>query len=272
VTFSQPSSAGVPEAFARLTSVLPLDDIAALKTFFSDFGNEVAAVIIEPIPANNGLLVQRPEFLRALRDVTSAYGSVLIFDEVISGFRVARGGAAELYGITPDMVTFGKVVGGGMPVGAFGGSKEIMSVLSPIGPVYQAGTLSGNPLAMAAGLANLDVLERDDGWRALEQRGSMLEDLLAPVFEIAPWPMRLVRVGSVFWFAFGEGEAPRRADQIDNSAADKYKQLFHGLLEQGISIAPSAFEVGFVSLAHSEADLVRFAEAVAKTLAEVGRG
>jgi glutamate-1-semialdehyde 2,1-aminomutase len=271
VTFSQPSSAGVPAAFAQLTSVLPLDDIPALEAFFAEFGGEVAAVIIEPIPANNGLLLQRPAFLKRLRDLTKIHGTVLIFDEVISGFRVARGGAAELYGIVPDMVTFGKVIGGGMPVGAFGASREIMAKLSPLGPVYQAGTLSGNPLAMAAGLATLSVLEEEDGWARLERSGAALQALMEPVLAKAPWPMQLVRVGSVFWLCFAAGEAPRRADQIGSDGAEKYKPLFHGLLERGVSIAPSAYEVGFLSLAHTLDDLERFTEAIASTLAEMSR-
>jgi len=269
VTFSQPSSAGVPAAFAELTSVLPLDDTDALTDFFSEYGDQVAAVIIEPIPANNGLLVQRRGFLQRLRELTKTHGTLLIFDEVISGFRVARGGAAERYGIVPDMVTFGKVIGGGMPVGAFGSSREIMSQLSPLGPVYQAGTLSGNPLAMAAGLATLKVLETEDGWARLEQRGALLESLLQPVLSESSWPLQLVRIGSVFWLCFQDGEPPRRADQIGSGAASQYKLLFHALLEREVSIAPSAYEVGFVSLAHTEEHLVRFAGAVESALAEV---
>ena len=269
VTFSQPSSAGVPEAFAQLTSVLPLDDTEALEAFFAAHGSEVAGVIIEPIPANNGLLLQRPAYLKRLRELTREHGSVLIFDEVISGFRVARGGAAERYGITPDMVTFGKVVGGGMPVGAFGGTAEVMSVLSPLGPVYQAGTLFGNPLAMAAGLATLRVLERENGWVELEERGARLESLLKPVMANAPWPMRMVRAGSVFWFSFNEGAPPRRADAIESTSAEKYTEVFHRLLAHGVSIAPSSYEVGFVSLAHTHNDLEMMAERLGTVLTEL---
>ncbi|MGD8815758.1 MAG: glutamate-1-semialdehyde 2,1-aminomutase, partial [Acidobacteriota bacterium] len=219
-TFGQPDSAGVPEAFASQTRVLPLDDERALSDLFEAEGDNIAAVIIEPIPANNGLLLQRHEYLQGLRETTREYGALLIFDEVISGFRVAPGGAAELYGIKPDLATFGKVIGGGLPVGAFGGSAAIMANLAPQGAVYQAGTLSGNPVAMAAGLATLRVLQREDGWNRLEESGKRLEGLLTPVLEEAPIDARLVRQGSIFWLALQGGEPPRRADAIDAAAAD----------------------------------------------------
>ena len=270
VTFGQPSSAGVPAAFAEKTLVLDLDDEAGFDALMDERGDEIAAVIVEPIPANNGLLVQRPEFLSKLALRTAGCGALLIFDEVINGFRVARGGAAELYGITPDLATFGKVIGGGLPVGAFGGRAELMDHLAPLGPVYQAGTLSGNPVAMAAGLATLDVLEESDAWARLEELGAQLEALLAPILAAAPFPARLVRVGSIFWMSLQEGEAPRRADAIDGGAAELYGRIFHGLLERGVSIAPSAYEVGFLSLAHTSADLERFATAMAETLGELG--
>ena len=188
VTFGRPSSAGVPAPFAELTRVLPLDDEAALDALFAAEGSRIATVIVEPVPANNGLLLQRLEFLRHLRAVTARAGALLIFDEVISGFRVARGGAAELYGITPDLATFGKILGGGMPVGAFGGRRELMRHLAPEGDVYQAGTLSGNPVAMAAGIATLGILERERAWEKLEELGAYLEQALAPAFAAAPFP------------------------------------------------------------------------------------
>ncbi len=272
VTFGQPSSAGVPEAFASLTRVLPLDDEAALEDLFASQGDRVAAVIVEPIPANNGLLLQRREFLETLRRVTRAHGALLIFDEVISGFRVARGGAAERFGITPDLATFGKIIGGGMPVGAFGGSTELMSNLAPLGPVYQAGTLSGNPVAMAAGLATLRVLEREHAWARLEELGGELERRLAPVLAAAPVPARLVRLGSLFWLSLQEGEAPRAAEGIDGAAADRYRTIFHALLERGIALAPSAYEVGFLSTAHTSAHLERLASALAETLSAIPTG
>ena len=270
VTFGEPSSAGVPGPFASLTRVLALDDTEALDALFDEVGDQLAAVIIEPLPANNGLLVQRLEYLEHLRDLTQRFGALLIFDEVISGFRVARGGCAELYGITPDLATFGKVIGGGMPVGAFGARREIMEHLAPNGPVYQAGTLSGNPVAMAAGLTTLEVLEREDGWRRLEGLGAALEEALAPVLLSAPFPVSMVRTGSIFWLALQPGPPPRSAEAIEGSAAERYRALFGGLQRRGVNMAPSAYEVGFLSLAHGSADIDTFASALGDSLAEVG--
>ena len=267
VTFGSPSSAGIPEEAVAHTRVLPLDDIQAALDLLEREGDKIAVVAIEPIPANNGLLLQRLEFLQALREATARCGSLLLFDEVISGFRVGRGGAAEYYGITPDLAAFGKVVGGGLPVGAFGASRATMQHLAPLGPVYQAGTLSGNPLAMRSGLATLDVLEQQDGWKRLEQLGAYLESQLTPVLNAAPVPAHLVRVGSLFWISLQEGQPPRRADAIEDLAAKRYRPMFHGLLERGIAIAPSAYEVGFLSLAHTEADIDQLAVAVGEALA-----
>jgi glutamate-1-semialdehyde 2,1-aminomutase len=269
VTFGRPSSAGVPAPFAELTRVLPLDDEAALDALFAAEGSRIATVIIEPVPANNGLLLQRLEFLRHLRTVTARAGALLIFDEVISGFRVARGGAAELYGLTPDLATFGKILGGGMPVGAFGGRRELMRHLAPEGDVYQAGTLSGNPVAMAAGIATLGILERERAWARLEELGRSLERTLAPVLAAAPFPVRLVRQGSLFWMSLQAGSPPRRADAIDAGAAALYKAIFHGLLARGVALAPSAYEVGFLSLAHRPEHLEQLARALGEVFAEL---
>ena len=265
VTFGQPSSAGVPSSFAELTRVLPLDDEERLRDLFSQEGDRIAAVILEPIPANNGLLLQRREFLQELRRLTHLHNTLLIFDEVISGFRVTPGGAAELYGITPDMVTFGKVIGGGLPVGAFGGSRDLMKHLAPEGSVYQAGTLSGNPIAMAAGRATLEVLRQSGGWSRLEALGRSLEEKIRPVLASTDQPMSIVRVGSIFWMV-SQSEPPRSAETINDAQADKYRSLFAGLLERGIYLAPSAYEVGFLSLAHQQSDLDRFARALAEVL------
>jgi glutamate-1-semialdehyde 2,1-aminomutase len=270
-TLGRPDSAGVPEAFAGRTRVLPLDDDGALEALFSAEGDEIAAVIIEPLPANNGLLVQRSAFLRALRELTARHGAMLIFDEVITGFRLGPGGAAEATGITPDLATFGKVIGGGLPVGAFGGPAATMRHLAPEGPVYQAGTLSGNPVAMVAGLTTLEVLERDDGWRRLEALGEQLEEKLAPVIIASPIPLQLVRRGSIFWLALQTGEPPRAAADLDPQAPARYAPLFHALLRQGIYLAPSAYEVGFLSLAHDEQHLERFAAALRVALEESSR-
>ncbi len=270
VTFGRPSSAGVPEDVARNTIVLPLDDEERLTDLLRRDGARIAAVIIEPIPANNGLLLQRLEFLATLRRETRRCGALLIFDEVISGFRVARGGAAEYYGITPDLATFGKVIGGGLPVGAFGGTREIMRHIAPLGPVYQAGTLSGNALAMAAGLATTSVLERENGWAKLEALGAQLEGLLAPALASAPHPSAFVRLGSLFWMSLQPGDAPRSAEGIDAGAAARYAPMFHELLARGIALAPSAYEVGFLSLAHTQRHLEALRDAIATALEPAG--
>jgi glutamate-1-semialdehyde 2,1-aminomutase len=267
-TFGTASSAGVPEAFVACTRVLPLDDEQALRDLFTREGSSIAAVIIEPVPANHGLLLQRKAFLNLLRDETRRHGALLIFDEVISGFRIARGGAAEYYGITPDLATFGKIIGGGMPVGAFGASTAIMSRLAPDGDTYQAGTLSGNPVAMAAGIATLDILDHESAWVQLESRGARLEELLAPVVGNAGFPLHLVRLGSLLWLSLHDEKTLRRAATLSAPAAARFRKLFHALLAQGIYIAPSAYEVTFVSLAHGEDDLQRFAAALAVAVAE----
>jgi len=266
-TLGKPSSAGVPQAFTACTRVLPLDEAAAAEALFEREGARIAALIIEPVPANHGLLPQRREFLETLRRLTRAHGALLIFDEVISGFRLARGGAAELLSITPDLATFGKVIGGGMPVGAFGGARPIMERLAPLGDTYQAGTLSGNPVAMAAGLATLDCLERSQGWQQLEALGAELERLLAPVLARAPFPLSLVRVGSLFWLSLHEGGAPRHAAALTEREAARFAALFHAMLERGVYVPPSAYEACFLSLAHTRADLEEFVSALAASLA-----
>ncbi len=266
-TFGRPSSAGVPEAFIEATRVLPLDDEAAAEALFAREGDRIAAVIIEPVPANHGLLLQRPQFLAILRALTRHYGALLIFDEVISGFRLARGGAAEQLMIVPDLATFGKVIGGGMPVGAFAGPRHVMARLAPDGDTYQAGTLSGNPVAMASGIATLDVLAAEDGWEKLEALGAQLERLLQPVLREAPFPVHLVRAGSLFWLSLHEDGAPRTAAALPRQAAERFAALFHTLLAEGIYLPPSAYEACFLSLAHTAADLERFAQALRGALA-----
>ena len=268
VTFGEPSSAGVPAAIAQLTSVLPLDDVGRLEELFAATGHEIAAVIIEPVPANNGLLLQRREFLLRLRELCSEHGALLIFDEVISGFRVALGGAAELYGIGPDLVTFGKVLGGGMPVGAFAGPAAAFARLAPLGPVYQAGTLSGNPVAMAAGLATLRVLQRESVIARLEVLGARLEKGIARVLDALQLPVAFVRQGSLFWFALGTREAPRRDDLVPADAASIYRRVHAACLRRGVYLAPSAYEVGFLSAAHSVADVDFAVDVFGAALAE----
>jgi glutamate-1-semialdehyde 2,1-aminomutase len=252
VTFGTPSSAGVPEDFTKHTLVSELDDEEQVTSLFKQYGNDIAAVIIEPVPANNGLLLQRPEFLRFLRDITAKHGALLIFDEVISGFRVGWGGAAEHYGITPDLMTFGKVIGGGMPVGAFGGRRDIMEQLAPLGAVYQAGTLSGNPVAMAAGITTLKILERDDIFVKLNTLGLSFERALRT--SLGDAPVEIVRVGSIVWIAL-QGKPPRRAIDIDERGIGIYNTMHRDLLNAGIYLPPSGYEVMFISTAHTQDDL-----------------
>ena len=266
-TFGTPSSAGVPKAFTECTRVLPLDDESAVEDLFAKEGSRIAAVIIEPVPANHGLLLQRREFLQKLRDVTRKHGSLLIFDEVISGFRLARGGVAELVGIVPDMATFGKVIGGGMPVGAFGGSRQIMQRLAPLGDTYQAGTLSGNPVAMAAGITTLDIMIKESGWERLEQISAQVERSLLPVLKEASFPIHFVRAGSLFWMSFHDAAAPRSAESMSPQAVQRYGALFHAMLERGVYLPPSAYEACFLSLAHTNADIDQLTRALRESLA-----
>lgn len=267
-TLGMPSSAGVPEDFVGLTRVLVLDDEAALERLLAEEGDRVAAVIVEPVPANTGLLIQRREFLEALRAQCTRHGALLIFDEVITGFRLGAGGAAGDYGVTPDLATFGKVIGGGLPVGAFAGRRELMRELAPDGRVYQAGTLSGNPIAMTAGLETLRVLEAENGWQRLDELGGHLERRVGAALAEAPVPVALARIGSIFWFAWFADAPPRTAEALDARSGAAYAGLFHALADRGIAIAPSAFEVGFVSLAHTEAEIDRLAEALADAFAD----
>jgi glutamate-1-semialdehyde 2,1-aminomutase len=265
-TFGRPSSAGVPEAFTACTRVLALDDEEALEALFAKEGGRIAALIIEPVPANHGLLLQRPEFLATVRKLTREHGALLIFDEVISGFRLARGGAAERLGIIPDLATFGKVIGGGMPVGAFGGRREILARLAPEGDTYQAGTLSGNPVAMASGIATLKVLEQESGWQKLEALGAELEAQLRPQLARAPFPIHFVRLGSLFWLSLHEEGAPRTAAPLPKDATERFAKLFHALLARGIYLPPSAYEACFLSLAHTSADIGELAHTLHETL------
>ena len=222
-------------------------------------GHEIAAVIIEPIPANNGLLIQRKPFIEHLRSLCSAHGALLIFDEVISGFRVGFEGAAGLYDISPDIITFGKIIGGGLPVGAYAGSKEIMEYIAPMGPVYQAGTLSGNPVAMAAGIAQLSVCLKEGFYQQLQRKTTaMLEPVRRHVHERG-YPVEIFSIGSIFWIAFTNSRRIGRADQIDPASMAYFRELHAWLLDNGIYLGPSGYEVGFVSAAHSEEDLSRTA-------------
>ena len=267
-TFGISSSPGVPDATSGTTIVLPLDDEDALDFVFRDNGEDIAAVIIEPLPANNGLLIQRKAYLEKLRNLCDQHASLLIFDEVISGFRFPVGGYAGHIGVEPDITTLGKVIGGGLPVGAYGASKEIMSVLSPIGPVYQAGTLSGNPLAMAAGVATIDLLS-NDAYEKLERLGGLLESKILSVLEKHSFPMRLVRIGSLFWLSPGSGPPPRRSDEIPSEGSKLYADVHHGLLQRGYMMAPSSYEIGFLSTSHNDEHVIGLAEALDDVLTEL---
>ncbi|MCC7014422.1 MAG: glutamate-1-semialdehyde 2,1-aminomutase [Planctomycetes bacterium] len=249
-TLGIPSSAGVPKALAELTEVLPLDDEKAADELFAAKGREIACVIIEPMPANSGLLVQRHSFLAHLRKLTRQHGALLIFDEVISGLRVAAGGMTEITGLDPDIVTLGKIVGGGMPVGAYLAKDELMTRVAPLGPVYQAGTLSGNPVAMAAGLATLRLLEDRNVYRELDARGAMLQRGFERALERYEVTGSVARVGSVLWLSLQKGPPPRAWHQVDPSGAQIYGQIHRNAMLNGLWMAPSAFEVAFVSLAH----------------------
>lgn len=253
VTFGNTSSAGVPESFVNETISVPLNNKEAVKAAFEQFKNEIACVIIEPIPANNGLLLQGKPFLQFLREICTENNTLLIFDEVISGFRVSFCGAAGLYGIQPDICTYGKIIGGGFPVGAYGASKEIMSCVSPEGAVYQAGTLSGNPVAMTAGIAQLTECLKPNFYAQLEEKTQYLvKGILAkntfPLF-------KLFSLGSIFWIAFTEKEAIGSAEDIDPNSMAYFKTLYHALLEKGVYLGPSGYEVGFISEAHTYDDL-----------------
>jgi glutamate-1-semialdehyde 2,1-aminomutase len=254
LTHGQPDSAGIPTEFAGLTVVIPFNDIDAVRAAFLQNTGKIAAVILEPIPANAGLYLPREGFLEALRDECTKAGTLLIFDEVMTGFRVARGGAQEIYGIKPDLTALGKVIGGGLPVGAFGGRAEIMDQLSPDGPVYQAGTLSGNPLAMAAGLAQLRELERMDGWKILEELGAELEHQARSALRALQRPLTFHRIGSMFCLFFTDKPVTDLAT-AQRSDREAFARYFRACLDRGVYFAPSQFETGFLSTAHTSADI-----------------
>ena len=268
LTLGQPDSAGIPVGFSNETVVLPFNDIDAVRRAFAAHPGTIAAIILEPVPANAGLYLPKPGYLEALREITAAAGSVLIFDEVMTGFRLGMDGAQGRFGITPDLSCFGKIIGGGLPVGAFGGRTDIMDCLAPLGPVYQAGTLSGNPLAMAAGLAALRELVDGALYSQLEERGAQLEAGMRWAAESAGVPVTFNRIGSMFCGYFTEGEVWSLSDAMCSNR-ERFAKFFHGMLAEGIYLAPSQFEAGFISAAHSQADIettVNTAAAVMKRL------
>ncbi|PKO25402.1 MAG: glutamate-1-semialdehyde-2,1-aminomutase [Betaproteobacteria bacterium HGW-Betaproteobacteria-8] len=254
LTFGQPSSAGVPPEVAAHTLTLPYNDNAAVKQLFEQIGSEIACVIVEPVVGNMNLIVPQNGFLQTLREQCSQYGAVLIFDEVMTGFRVALGGAQALYGIKPDLTTLGKVIGGGLPVGAFGGRKDIMACLAPLGPVYQAGTLSGNPVAVAAGLTTLKLIQAEGFHTRLAASTKKMVDGLVAAARKAGIKFSGQSVGGMFGLYFAES-APNSYEEVMKTDKAAFNQFFHDMLDAGIYLAPSAFEAGFVSAAHSEADI-----------------
>jgi glutamate-1-semialdehyde 2,1-aminomutase len=266
LTFGNPDSAGVPAAFTQHTIVLPYNDTEAVRAAFAANPNQIAGIIVEPVPGNAGLYLPKPGYLDFLREITAAQGALLIFDEVMTGFRLALGGAQERFGIKPDLSCFGKIIGGGLPVGAFGGRADIMNCLAPDGPVYQAGTLSGNPLAMAAGLAALEELSAANVYARLEEAGAALETGMKDAARSAKIPVRFNRIGSMFCAYFTDQPVHNLADAMRSDRA-RFAKYFHAMLEQGIYIAPSQFEAGFISLAHTPADIETTVRAARKALA-----
>jgi glutamate-1-semialdehyde 2,1-aminomutase len=267
-TFGVPDSPGVPKSYAKNTITLPFNDIAALHSVIKNEWKSVACVIIEPVVGNIGCVLPKPGFLESLRKLTKKFGIVLIFDEVMTGFRVAFGGAQAYYGIRPDMTCLGKVIGGGLPVGAYGGKKEIMSMVSPEGPVYQAGTLSGNPLAMTAGIETLRILSKENTYNKLESTGALLEEGLADAAKKAGVKTRFYRAGTMFCTYF------TNTDVIDYKTAKtsdtaRFSRFFSAIIRKGVYIAPSQFEAGFISLAHTEKDIEKTVKAAYESLVEI---
>jgi glutamate-1-semialdehyde 2,1-aminomutase len=270
LTLGTPSSPGVPAALAELTVTLPYNDIDAFSKAVAEIGDEVACVIIEPVAGNMNCIPPLPGFLDGIRELCSRHGIVLIFDEVMTGFRVALGGAQALYGIRPDLTTLGKVIGGGMPVGAFGGRREIMEQIAPLGPVYQAGTLSGNPIAMTAGLKTLELISAPGFYDVLSEKVEYLTNGILASAHAAGIAMTCNRVGGMFGLFFSDRQVNSFA-QATQCNIEQFRQFFHGLLDEGVYMAPSAYEAGFVSIMHSIDDLDATVEAAKRTLKQMGK-
>ncbi len=265
LTFGHPDSAGIPASFTQHTLVLPFNDLDAVRQAFDAYPGQIAAIIVEPVPGNSGVYLPRPGYLEGLSSVTRQNGALLIFDEVMTGFRLAPGGAQERFSIKPDLSCFGKIIGGGLPVGAFGGRAEIMDFLAPLGPVYQAGTLSGNPLAMAAGLAALNALADGSVYSCLESLGAELERGMKAAAKAAGVPVQFNRIGSMFCAYFTTRPVYNLQDAMESDRA-LFARYFHGMLEEGIYLAPSQFEAGFISAAHTAADMERTVQAASRVL------
>jgi len=267
LTMGVPSSPGIPEALARNTLTLEYNNIDQVRQLFDDIGDEIACLIVEPVAGNMNCIPPVEGFLQGLREVCSKYGVVLILDEVMTGFRVGLSGAQGLYGVKPDLTALGKVIGGGMPVGAFGGRREIMDHLAPNGPVYQAGTLSGNPIAMTAGLKNLEIISRDGFFEDLTEKTDFLVDGMLQVAKAAGIPMTANKVGGMFGLFFTDQQKVTGFADVGRCDIERFKRFFHGMLEQGVNLAPSAYEAGFVSSAHSRQHLQQTLDAGEQVLA-----
>lgn len=269
LTLGLPNSPGIPNALAEHTISLNYNDIEQVKTVFEDLGSQIACIIVEPVAGNMNCILPQAGFLQGLRDICDTYQSVLIFDEVMTGFRVALGGAQAYYNIKPDLTTLGKVIGGGMPVGAFGGKRDIMQHIAPLGPVYQAGTLSGNPVAMAAGVAMLDIISQPNFYDELSiKTKNFVSNLLARA-KSAHIPMTGVSIGGMFGLFFSTAEQVTNFEQVSACNVERFKKFFHGMLAQGIYLAPSAFEAGFVSSAHNEKDIQDTLDAAEQVFAKI---
>lgn len=267
LTLGVPSSAGVPAALAEHTLTLRFNDMDSVRECFEQVGDEIACIIVEPVAGNMNCIPPEPGFLEGLREVCNQYGSVLIFDEVMTGFRVALGGAQAHYGVTPDLTTFGKVIGGGLPVGAFGGKRKVMEHIAPLGPVYQAGTLSGNPIAMAAGLATLNLIKQPGFHDDLSAATSKLVDGLQQAANEAGVPMTTNHVGGMFGLFFTEEKKVSYYEQVAASDQERFKKFFHAMLDRGVYLAPSAFEAGFLSAAHGDSEIAKTISAAKEAFA-----
>ena len=268
LTFGNPTSAGVPEDFVKHTLVLDYNNIAQLEDAFESMGDTIACIIVEPVAGNMNLIRATPEFLRRMRELCTQYGSILIFDEVMSGFRVALGGAQELYGITPDLTALGKVIGGGLPVAAFGGSAELMHNMAPIGPVYQAGTLSGNPVAVAAGMTTLAIVQQPGFYEKLSAQAAKLADGLTAAAKEAGVTFCADSVGGMFGMYFS-ASIPSTYGQMMAGDKARFNSFFHGMLDEGVYFAPAAFEAGFVSAAHDDAVIAETIAAAKRVFARI---
>ncbi|HEX5362606.1 MAG TPA: glutamate-1-semialdehyde 2,1-aminomutase, partial [Fluviicoccus sp.] len=271
LTLGVPTSPGVPADLAKHTLTLPYNDHEALMKLFGELGEEIACVIVEPVAGNMNLIAPTSEFLHAMRDLCTRYGAVLIFDEVMTGFRVALGGAQAYYGITPDLTTLGKIIGAGLPVGAFGGKREIMECIAPLGPVYQAGTLSGNPLAMKAGLAMLDLISAPGFYDNLTTKLATLLSGLQTRADAAGIPFTTAQVGAMFGIFFTDKKVVRSYAEATTCNIEHFKQFFHAMLDEGVYLAPSAFEAGFISSAHTDDDIQRTLDAAERAFARLSR-